>query len=203
MRGRVVQLISRTEAVKAAAVLHTVIAAELLQFTVGRANTGKTFFLVGGQHQFESRLARALHLLGIGADLHPLRYRIDTGRYESSRAGGFHHTDAAGADLVDILHEAERGDLHAGLTGRFQNRRTLGYADRNTIDRYIDHFHFSALLSYFFTMASKRHFSIQAPHLIHLSVSMWNGFLISPVIAPTGQTREQAEQPLHFSGTIS
>src|SRR5690554_5391601 len=44
---------------------------------------------------------------------------------------------------------------------------------------------------------------IQAPHLIHLSVSMTKGFLISPEIAPTGQTLLHLLQPLHFSGSIA
>ena len=51
-------------------------------------------------------------------------------------------------------------------------------------------------------MAPNLQLSMQAPHLMHLVGSMTYGCLITPLIAPTGQTRAQAEQPLHLSGMI-
>jgi len=48
-------------------------------------------------------------------------------------------------------------------------------------------------------MASNLHFWKQAPHLMQTAVSMtWTAFF-SPVIAPAGQARRQAPQPLHLS----
>ena len=203
VRSGGVQLISRTEAVETAGVLHAVIAAQLLQLAIGGTDTGQALFLVRRQHQFQRRAARLLHLFGVGLNLHALGHGVHTRRHQTARLGGFHHADAASADLVDIFHEAQRGNLHTGVTGCLQNGGTLGYADSDTVYFNIDHFHFSALLSYFFSIASKRHFSIHAPHLMHLSVSILNGLRISPEMAPTGHTREHAEQPLHFSGLIS
>ena len=44
---------------------------------------------------------------------------------------------------------------------------------------------------------------MQAPHLMHLAWSMTCCFLISPVIAPTGQLRAHLVQPLHLSVILS
>ena len=52
-------------------------------------------------------------------------------------------------------------------------------------------------------MALNLHFSMQAPHLMHLVLSMEWGFLTSPEMAPTGQMRAQAVQPLQLSAMIS
>ena len=58
------------------------------------------------------------------------------------------------------------------------------------------------LLSYLFTIALNLHFSMQAPHLMHLLVSITCGFFTVPLIAPTGQLRAQSVQPLHLSSRI-
>ena len=52
-------------------------------------------------------------------------------------------------------------------------------------------------------IAENLHAALHAPHLMHFAGSMWNGFLISPEIAPTGHFFAQAEQPLHFDAIIS
>ena len=172
MGGGGVQLIMGTEAVVPAVVLHAVIAAELLQLAVARPHAGQAFFLMGGEDQLQRGAAGFLHLFGVGAHLHPFGNGIDTGGHQAAGAGGFHHADAAGADLVDILQIAKGGDFHPGIAGGLQNGGTFGHADSNAIDFYIHHIHCSALLSYFFTIASKRHFSKQAPHLMQADTSM-------------------------------
>jgi len=45
--------------------------------------------------------------------------------------------------------------------------------------------------------------SAQAPHLTHFSVSMTWGFLISPVMAPTGQIRAHLVQPMHLPASMT
>ena len=43
---------------------------------------------------------------------------------------------------------------------------------------------------------------MQAPHLMHLLLSILKGCLILPEMAPTGHRREHLEQPLHSSSMI-
>ena len=51
-------------------------------------------------------------------------------------------------------------------------------------------------------IALNLHLSLQVPHLIHLVVSMkWASFR-SPMIASTGQLREQRVHPTHSCGSI-
>ena len=51
----------------------------------------------------------------------------------------------------------------------------------------MNHFHYSAPLPYLFTIAPNLHVSMQAPHLIHFSLSITNGFkLFDQNLALTG-----------------
>jgi hypothetical protein len=43
---------------------------------------------------------------------------------------------------------------------------------------------------------------MHAPQRVHLSLSMACAFFFSPLIAPTGQTRLQSVQPVHFSASM-
>ena len=99
--------------------------------------------------------------------------------------------------------EAERRNIDRCFAASFENGRI--FADRviSAVNFYIYSIQDEIPLSYFLTIAPNLHFSIQAPHLIHFVTSMVCGFLTEPEMAPTGQTRAQAVQPLHLSASIS
>jgi hypothetical protein len=50
-------------------------------------------------------------------------------------------------------------------------------------------------------IASNLQLSRQAPHLVHLAVSILWAFFRSPLAAPVGQTLLQTVQPVHFSAS--
>ena len=131
------------EAVVFAGVLHAVILAHLLQFAVVGTHTGKAFFLVGGQNQFQCRAAGGLHFGGVGLHFHPFGDRIYTRSHETTCPGSLYNADTAGADFIDIFQETKGGNFHPGIAGGLQDGGTLGYLDRNTVNLHMNHvFHF-------------------------------------------------------------
>ena len=73
--------------------------------------------------------------------LHALGYRVDTGRDQSSGAGGLHQTDAAGTlAALPVMKGTQCRDLIAALPGCLQNSVPLLYFVRDTFDLY---FYFS------------------------------------------------------------
>jgi hypothetical protein len=99
--------------------VNTVVAAELLQFAIGGALAGKTAHIVNGEDKLKRGLSRFLDFIGICEDLHALSNRINAGGNltETFAFICFNNTNTAGADFVDILHEAEGGNFNSRLTG--------------------------------------------------------------------------------------
>ena len=116
-------------------VVNAEVLAQLLQLAVAAADAGKALLLVGGKDQLQVDLAGGEHPLGVGQHLHPLGHRVDAGGHQVLHPLDLHHADAAGADLVDVLQEAEGGDVDGQLPGRLQDGGPLGHRHRETVDR--------------------------------------------------------------------
>ena len=154
-----------------------------------------------GKQQLQRDLAGLADGGGVGLDHHAVR----NGHYTSggkSAGSSIHQAHTAGANLVDVLQVAQGGNLDIGRTGGFKHRSAGRNLHLDAIYRQRYHIHAHSLLFYLREIALKRHFSIHAPHLMHLEESMTKGFLTSPEIAPTGQTLEQREHPLQTAGSI-
>ena len=79
------------------------------------------------------------HAAGVGADLHALGDRHRAGGGQVLRAFHLDDADAAGADGLQPLDVAQRGDADAGLAGRVQDRGALGNFDGDVVDGQLDH----------------------------------------------------------------
>ena len=123
-----------------------------------------------GKNQLKRNLTRLLDLLRVCDDLHSLGHRIHARRNKRTRALDLDNADAARADRVDLLEVAQRRDLDAGVPRGLQDGAVLRHREGHTVDFYVYHFffHVGTLLSYFLTIAPNLHFSMQAPHLMHL-----------------------------------
>ena len=121
------------------------------------------------QQQFQVDLPGRPELGGIGLDVHALGNRQDAGRAERAGAG-IHDTHAAGADLVDILQVAQRGDVDPSLFGGFENRRAGGDFNTDAVNRKLNEiFHLccSSSRDYSLMIAPNLHVAMQFPHLMH------------------------------------
>ena len=107
------------------------------------------------------------------------------------------------AEGLEALTKAKQELRRISKIGEIHTEKNRRKENVNVIDLEIYSIHCRSLLSYRFTMALKRQVSMQAPHLMHLRVSIWWGFLTSPEIALTGQARAQAVQPLHLSSSMT
>ena len=98
---------------------------------------------MSGEDHFQRGLAALLHFRAVGDDLHTLGHRIHAGGDKARRAAALadlNHTNTASADLVDLFQEAQSGDLHAGITGGFQNGCAPRHADRDAVDAFLSCF---------------------------------------------------------------
>ena len=131
---------------------------QLAQLTVGVAGAGQAVHPVVGQDELQGELPGVAYPLGVGLDLHALAHRVDAGGHQAPGPLDLHHADAAGADLVDVLEEAQGGDVDARGTGGLQHCGTLGNGDGDVVDRQMLPFSVpcSSLLPYCLEMASKR-----------------------------------------------
>ena len=84
--------------------------------------------------ELERRFPRLADLRGVGEYLHALAHRIDAGSGHGARALDLDDADTAGADGVDILQIAQRGDLDASQVRRFKNCGVFGGFDFNAVD---------------------------------------------------------------------
>lgn len=75
--------------------------------------------------QFDIDLPRLPHPGAVGMDHHPLLKRAVAGGDERLSSLDLHHTDAAGANLVEFLEIAEAGNHHSGGARRLKNARPL------------------------------------------------------------------------------
>ena len=153
--------------------IHAVFPAQLLQLAVGAAGAGKAVGAVGGKDQLQRGAAVPLQGGGVSKNLHALAHRHHAGGGQAAGTLYLAYADAAGADGVDLLEIAQSGDADAGQMRGLQYGGALGSDHGNVIDLEIYGIHCRSLLSYRFTMALKRQVSMQAPHLMHLRVSIW------------------------------
>ena len=123
-----------------------------------------------------------------------------------SAASGFdaasfvlYHAHTASAVNGQLAVIAESRHLYAKLSYDFQNVLFACYFNGEAVNRHeLFFFHFQPSL-----IALKLQFETQEPHFMHLFWSITNGFLISPLIAPTGQFLAHFEQPLHTDGSMT
>ena len=114
-----------------------------LKFAGLGADAGKTLFLVCGKHKLNVHLSCGLYLFGIGEDLRTVALDgIYAGGYKSARAHYLNKAQAAGADLVDILEVAQRGNIDAGGLARLQHRGAVGNGIVRAVYLYVKHFSF-------------------------------------------------------------
>ena len=78
-----------------------------------------------GEQKLQSFPAGIQYLWGVGFNFHAFTDGVYTGCHQASGSFHFHHADAAGADLVDLLQKTESGNLNMGQAGRFQDGRAL------------------------------------------------------------------------------
>ena len=121
------------------------------------------------QQQLQVHPAGFPDLGGIGLDVHAFRHGQHAGRAERAGAG-VHDTHAAGADLVDILQVAQRGNVDPGFFRRFQNRRAGRNFNTDAVNRKLNeilHLCRSSSRDYSLMIAPNLHVAMQFPHLMH------------------------------------
>ena len=111
-----------------------VIISQLLQLAVISPYAGKTFLVVRGKDQLKRRLSGSADSRSVGQYFKPFFNGIGACGGESAPSLDLHHTDAAGADAVDILEITQRGDLNIYMFGSLQDSRALRNGDRNVVD---------------------------------------------------------------------
>ncbi len=131
--GFVIYLVLVALALKLVAVFHAQLQRQLLQFAVLATHAAEALFIVVGENQLQNHLARLAYLGRVGAHHHAVARLQHAGRLQGA-AAGVHHAHAAGANLVQILEEAQRGDTDLGLTRCLQHRGALGHNHLHVVD---------------------------------------------------------------------
>ena len=106
-----------------------------LQLAVLVAVAGLALAVVLGEQQFDDGPAGLADAAGVGEDLHALGGRHRAGGDEVPRPFDLDHADAAGADRLQALDVAERGDADARLLRGRQDRGAFGHFDGDVVDR--------------------------------------------------------------------
>ena len=150
------------------------LSSEHTQFAVLVLGAGQTLLGVVAEHELKDGAAGIESTLAVGVDHHAFHDRSGTGGSQIAAAFNFDHADTAAGGLVgnaaaEFVPIAEGRDLDIELTGGVQNGGTGRYSDLFPIDGKIDSIH---CCTHFLTIAFLGHPPIQAPHLIHLAVSM-------------------------------
>ena len=150
------------------------LSSEHTQFAVLVLGAGQTLLGVVAEHELKDGAAGIESTLAVGVDHHAFHDRSCTGGSQIAAAFNFDHADTAAGGLVgnaaaEFVPIAEGRDLDIELTGGVQNGGTGRYSDLFPIDGKIDSIH---CCTHFLTIAFLGHPPIQAPHLIHLAVSM-------------------------------
>ena len=132
-----------------------------------------------GKKELNGHFAGFHNLFGVGFDNHTLRNRHYAGSNEGTSLFNLNNTDTASADFVSALHVAESGNFDTCQSGGFENCVICGHAKGHAVYCNINIFHYGTLLSYFLIIALNLQVPIQAPHLIHLAVSIsYAGFFL-------------------------
>ena len=176
---------------------------QLLQLAVAAAHAVQAVSRMVGQQQFYNAFSCFTNFCGVGEHFQTFSNWIYAGRLQCFGTFYFNQTYAACAQLVYIFQVTQCWNINTGFLCSLQYGRTCFNLHGNAIDYNIYHFHKNHPFYYALEIAPNLHFSIQVPHLIHFVVSILCGSLTVPSIAPTGQLRAQAVQPLHFAGSIS
>ena len=88
-----------------------------------------------GEEQFENHLAIFPQALAVRFHVHALGDLGGAGRQELVHAGDFHETQAAGADIGDAFHVAQRRDFNARFLGSLEEGCALARADLFAVNR--------------------------------------------------------------------
>ena len=157
MRRGIVDGVALAAADEAHAV-DAVVAAELLQLTVGAAHAGQTVLVVGGKQQLQVRLAGRLHFFAVCHDLHAFIDGVHTRGDQAARAFDLHNADTARTDLVDLFQIAQGRNLNAHAVGRFQDSRAGSDFVGHVID--LDMYGFHSLSLPLLTFADGAEFAL-------------------------------------------
>ena len=111
----------------------------LLQAAVAAAGTGDALAVVLGEDQLHIGPPVLAHFRAVGKDDHALFRHIVAGCDQALLSLQFHHTDAAGRDLIDPFQKTEAGDGNAVLSCRFHDRCIFFYGNTLSVNRQIYH----------------------------------------------------------------
>lgn len=114
---------------------------QCLEFTVKIANAGQAIRRVVGQQQFKNGSSRLQYFRGVGVYDHSRRDRLHACRRQCSHAVDFDDTETTRSFRGEIGEMAERGDMDAGLTSRFQYTRSRFCLYGDSVDRQFNQVH--------------------------------------------------------------
>ena len=89
-----------------------------------------------GQDQLKSLTSCLQNHGAVGVDIHTLSYGEYAGSNQAANAvhSVLNNADTASTDRIDLLQEAQSGNINIHLSGSLQNGRTGRNADRSAID---------------------------------------------------------------------
>ena len=155
-----------------------VLQSELLKFAVCGSYARHTLLLVIGKNKFERDLSGSNYLRSIGEHFHTLFYFYKASGLKVFSSGNFYYAHTARTLIGYVLKVAKRGNIYTDSLSGVQNsgagRNGNGYSV------YLQIYHIHDLISYFLLIALNLQLAIQAPHLIHLSVSIFMDASLCP-----------------------
>ena len=171
---------------------------EALQMALTALFAGRAVAVVGREQQLKDHAAMLEQSRTVGSDRHAVAWFHGAGRVDLA-ALVLHdaHTARAVDGKVGIVAEGRHFD--SGLANDGKHVLFAVEADALAVN---DHSSFCHC-AHSSLMASNGQPAMQAPHLMHLLISMVWGFFALPLIASTGQLRAHLVQPLHLSGSIT
>ena len=114
--------------------VNAVVIRKFLQFAVVSSHAGKAFLVVRGEDQLDGGLSGRTDRSCICENLQALFYRISTSGSQTASSLDLNNTYAAGADAVDVLEVAERGDLDVDRFCCLKDCSALRDSDRDIIN---------------------------------------------------------------------
>ena len=127
-------LLNRPKVLDIVVAQQVIVVGELLELAVAAAGAFGTADIVLGQQQPQIHPARLPDPGGVGMYHDALGYLGIAGGYQALFSLYLHHTDAAGANLVDILQVAQGGYIQTRGAGGLQNGGALRHGDGSVVD---------------------------------------------------------------------
>ncbi len=150
---------------------------EVLQLAVAALLALEAVVRVVAEDQLEDSLAGVEGAGGGGEHLHAFHHVGGAGRGQVAATLHFDHADAAATGFVFEIHSveleiAERRDVDAGHAGSLEDGGAFGDLYRLVIYGEINHINVSLIKCYLMEIAPNLQLPIQAPHLMHLVLSI-------------------------------